>query len=133
MCITEKLYVAVSNMTSYKKKSAESRESLLYINGPCLLGSCSRGFCARLYLDGSLKGELSANAEYEGEDSTPYLATGGRPTVLDGPMVLCSRSDNNTGRYFDGNIAYLGECLSPHEEIEGGEERRRGGERGVVT
>jgi hypothetical protein len=63
---------------------------------------------ARLYLDGALKGDFSSNAQYEGGDGVTFLATGGRPTVLDGPITLCTRADNTTGRFFNGNVVYLG-------------------------
>lgn len=33
---------------------------------------------------------------------------GGAPILMNGPMQLCSRSDRNTNRSFDGSVAHLG-------------------------
>lgn len=66
----------------------------------------SKGY--RLYVDGALVNELSANTTtYTGDG---YLAQvdGGDPIDLTGEEVLCSRSDDTFQRHFDGELAYLG-------------------------
>ena len=40
--------------------------------------------------------------------AVPAQVSGGAPAQLDGNAVLCVRSNQPTGRHFDGQLAYLG-------------------------
>ena len=42
------------------------------------------------------------------EDGYPVQVTGGGPMQLTGDVILCSRSDDDSQRHFDGKLAYLG-------------------------
>jgi hypothetical protein len=68
----------------------------LYESAACYDPHC------RLYIDGQLMGEVSG----PGSD-------GGSPTVLNGSIVLCGRSNGDPDSFFDGSMAYLGEAPRP--------------------
>lgn len=76
----------------------------------------------RLYVDGRLAGQLSVNSTLPDGTSVPSV-DGGAATAMTGPIVLCSRSDGDPARYFDGSIAQLGEwCPSlcnSHKGVKG--------------
>lgn len=55
-------------------------------------------------------GQISNTSTYFNDDGVQVLVSGGAPAALSGPIHLCTRADNNNTRYFDGKVAYLGEC-----------------------
>lgn len=55
-------------------------------------------------------GQVLPNAGYVDELGESVQVTGGNPAALTGPINLCTRSDNNVTRYFDGRVAYLGKA-----------------------
>ena len=65
-------------------------------------------FHCRLFIDGQLMGEVSG----PGSD-------GGGPTVLNGSIVLCGRSNGDPDSFFDGSMAYLGRasCAPQHVQL----------------
>lgn len=63
-------------------------------------------------MDGVLAGQLSANSTMPEGTSVPAV-DGGGPSATNGPVVLCSRTDGDAARFFDGSIAQLGACASP--------------------
>lgn len=79
-----------------------------------------RGCCARLLVPLRLACScanhqparplyLSPRHRCPGPASSPHKQIdGGDPMVLDGDVVLCARSDDPSGRHFDGRLAYLG-------------------------
>lgn len=42
------------------------------------------------------------------DGTTVPTVNGGGPSAIDGPIVLCSRTDGDPARFFDGSIAQLG-------------------------
>lgn len=42
----------------------------------------------------------------------PVDVTGGAPLLLDLPITLCSRSDANSSRYFDGELLWARRVVS---------------------
>ncbi|PRW58639.1 hypothetical protein C2E21_2984 [Chlorella sorokiniana] len=61
----------------------------------------------RLFLDGMLVNEIQEGVSYTTPEGFPIPVDGGDPILLDGNVVLCVRSDDPTGRHFDGRVAYL--------------------------
>jgi hypothetical protein len=55
-------------------------------------------------------GQISNTSTYFSDDGVQVMVPGGAPAALSGPIHLCTRADNNNTRYFDGKVAYLGEC-----------------------
>ncbi|KAI3433616.1 hypothetical protein D9Q98_003425 [Chlorella vulgaris] len=62
----------------------------------------------RLYLDGRLVGEVEEGRSYTTPTGFPIPIDGGDPMLLNGNVALCVRSDDPSGRHFDGTLAYLG-------------------------
>ncbi|KAL4426385.1 hypothetical protein ABPG77_004679 [Micractinium sp. CCAP 211/92] len=61
----------------------------------------------RLYLDGRLVNQLSDGTSYYTPGGLSIPVDGGDPILLDGNPVLCARSDDPSGRHYDGRLAYL--------------------------
>ncbi|KAL4430893.1 hypothetical protein ABPG75_006149 [Micractinium tetrahymenae] len=61
----------------------------------------------RLYVDGRLVNQLSAGTSYYTPEGLSIPVDGGDPILLDGNPVLCARSDDPSGRHYDGQLAYL--------------------------
>jgi hypothetical protein len=68
-------------------------------------------------VDGALVGQLTPVVEYTNDEGDPVQITGGRPASLTGRINLCSRSDENSTRYFDGQVAYLGTLYRWHPQL----------------
>lgn len=60
-----------------------------------------------MYIDGNQAGVMDPNILYTDELGNTKTATGGFPINLDGPLYLCSRSDREPTRFFDGSVAQL--------------------------
>ncbi|EIE21984.1 hypothetical protein COCSUDRAFT_56427 [Coccomyxa subellipsoidea C-169] len=69
-------------------------------------GNATKGY--RLYVDGTMKGQMVENVGYINDQGDNAQITGGKSADLSGPIRLCSRSDNNVTRHFGGRVAYLG-------------------------
>ena len=61
----------------------------------------------RMYVDGVLMGQLSQNSTLPDGVTVPTV-NGGGPANITGPVIMCSRSDGDAARFFDGSIAQLG-------------------------
>ncbi len=64
-------------------------------------------FC-RLFVDGKRAGEIAEGRSYTNDQGVQTTIDGGDPILLNGNVVLCSRSDATSERHFDGKLAYLG-------------------------
>ena len=78
----------------------------------------------RLYVDGALAGQLSVNSTMP-DGTSVFHVDGGGTANLTGPVTLCSRTDGDANRFFDGSIAQLGTWHtsvhnSLHQSVGGG-------------
>ncbi|GLC41484.1 hypothetical protein PLESTM_001201000 [Pleodorina starrii] len=62
-----------------------------------------------LYVDGMLRGHLVPGAvrSTTNANDTNVQVTGGGPSLLSGPIVLCGRADGDPDRHFSGSVAAL--------------------------